>query len=61
MMLIDISSSLIVVFSECLGIGGCSYYVCLNKDWLTTYDKIDGGNVLMRNDVLCKAIGISLI
>ena len=32
-----------------------------NMDWFSTYQLIDGGKVLMRNDVACKVIGIDII
>ena len=40
---------------------GCSYHICPHRDWFVTYHPIDGGNVLMRNNMLCKIIGIRSI
>ncbi|KAK3016566.1 hypothetical protein RJ639_005827 [Escallonia herrerae] len=37
---------------------GCSYHMCPNRDWFTTYHSFDGGKVLMGNDVACKVVGI---
>ncbi|KAK2967999.1 hypothetical protein RJ640_009208 [Escallonia rubra] len=33
---------------------GCSYHMCPNRDWFATYHSVDGGKVLMGNDVTCK-------
>ena len=38
-----------------------SYHICLYWDWFVTYHSIDGGNVLMGNNMLCKTIGIGSI
>ena len=38
-----------------------SHHMCPNKDLLTTYKKVDGGNVIMANNVICKTIGIGTI
>ncbi|KAK2970311.1 hypothetical protein RJ640_017042 [Escallonia rubra] len=40
---------------------GCSYHMCPNRDWFATYRSLDGGKVLMRNDVACKVVGIGSI
>ncbi|KAK3034397.1 hypothetical protein RJ639_033668 [Escallonia herrerae] len=37
---------------------GCSYHMCLNRDWFATYRSFDGGKVLMGNDIACKVVGI---
>ena len=37
---------------------GCSYYMCPNRDWFITYREINGGSVLMGNNVACKTVGI---
>ena len=37
---------------------GCSYHMSPNKDWFATYESIDGGKVLMGNNVACKVVGI---
>lgn len=35
--------------------------MCHNKDWFATYQSIDGGKVLMKNNVACKVVGIGSI
>lgn len=40
---------------------GCSYHMCPNRDWFTTYQSVNGGTVLMGNDAPCKIIGIGTI
>ena len=39
----------------------CSYYVCSSRDWFVTYQLIDDGDVLMRNNMPCKTTRICLI
>lgn len=36
---------------------GCSYHMCPNRDWFTSYESCDGGNVTMGNDAACKVVG----
>ena len=40
---------------------GASYHICPRREWFTTYEQIDGGNVSMANSVVCKAVGIGSI
>ena len=40
---------------------GCSYHMCPNKDWFSSYESIDGGVVLMGNNAPCKTIGIGTV
>lgn len=40
---------------------GCSYHMSPNRDWFSTYQSIDGGVVLMGNDVSCKVVGIGTV
>jgi len=40
---------------------GCTFHMCANKDWFDTYEKKDGGEVLMGNNVACKVIGIGTV
>jgi len=40
---------------------GCSYHICPHRDWFVTYQPIDGGNVLMGNNMPCKTIGTGSI
>ena len=37
---------------------GASYHMCPNREWFSTYQQIDGGNVSMANSVVCKIVGI---
>ncbi|KAJ8633371.1 hypothetical protein MRB53_026707 [Persea americana] len=39
----------------------CSYHMCPNMDWFTTYREINGGSVLMGNNVACKTVGTRTI
>jgi len=32
---------------------GCTYHMCLKKEWLSTYGHFEGGTVLMGNDDAC--------
>jgi len=38
----------------------CSFHLCPNRDWLTSY-KSTKGTVLMGNDMACKIVGIGTI
>ena len=40
---------------------GCSYHMCLNRNWFTTYREINGGSVLMDNNVACKTGVIGIV
>ena len=40
---------------------GCSYHMCPNRDWFTTYREINGGSILMGNNVACKTFGIRIV
>ena len=40
---------------------GCSYHMCPNRDWFITYREINGGSVLMGNNVACKTVGIGTV
>ena len=35
--------------------------MCPYRDWFTNYQSIDGGKVLMGNNVVCKVVGIGAI
>lgn len=39
----------------------CSYHISPHRDWFSTYEPIQGGAVLMGNDVACKVTGIGAI
>ena len=40
---------------------GCSYHMYLNRDWFTTYESINGGSVLMENNIACKVARVGTI
>ena len=40
---------------------GCSYHMCPNRDWFTTYQPIKCGVVLMGSNMSCKVVGIGSI
>jgi hypothetical protein len=39
----------------------CKFHMSHKRDWFTTYDSVNGGSVLMGNNVACKIIGIGTI
>ena len=39
----------------------CTHHVTPNKEFFSTYEAIDQGDVLMGNDAPCKIIGIGFI
>ncbi|KAJ4719063.1 Retrovirus-related Pol polyprotein from transposon TNT 1-94 [Melia azedarach] len=40
---------------------GASYHICSRREWFTTYEQVDGGNISMANSSVCKAVGIGSI
>ncbi|KAJ4712638.1 Retrovirus-related Pol polyprotein from transposon TNT 1-94 [Melia azedarach] len=40
---------------------GASYHICPRREWFTTYEQVDGGNISMANSSICKAVGIGSI
>ena len=40
---------------------GASFHMCPNREWFTTYEKINGGSVLMGNDAVCRVMGIGTV
>ena len=40
---------------------GASYHICPNREFFSTYEQIDGGNVTMANSAACKVVGIGLV
>ncbi|KAL8140268.1 hypothetical protein V2J09_006289 [Rumex salicifolius] len=40
---------------------GCSYHMCPNRKWFTSYKAINGGTVLMGNGHGCETVGIGTI
>ncbi|KAJ4729013.1 Retrovirus-related Pol polyprotein from transposon TNT 1-94 [Melia azedarach] len=40
---------------------GASYHICPRREWFTTYEQVDGGNISMANSSVCKAVGTGSI
>ncbi|KAH9658774.1 hypothetical protein KPL70_023619 [Citrus sinensis] len=40
---------------------GCSFHTCANKDFFKTFESIDGGKVLLGNNLVCKVARIGTI
>ena len=40
---------------------GCSYHMCPNREWFSSFKELDGGAVLMGNDHACQTKGIGKI
>ena len=40
---------------------GCSFHMCPNKEFFKTLESIDGGKVLLGNNLACKVTGIGTI
>ncbi|KAG6394524.1 hypothetical protein SASPL_145113 [Salvia splendens] len=40
---------------------GASFHLCPHKEYFTTYEQIDGGNITMANSVVCKVVAIGSI
>ncbi|CAM8964429.1 unnamed protein product [Rhodiola kirilowii] len=40
---------------------GASYHICPCREWFSTYEQIDGGNISIANSDVCKAVGIGSI
>jgi len=40
---------------------GCTYHICLKREWFSTYKSYDEGSVLMEIDTVCKTVGIGNI
>jgi len=58
--LFSISSGKLISNSWILD-SGCTFNMCANRDWFDTYEKKDGGEVLMGNNVACKVIGFGVV
>jgi hypothetical protein len=39
----------------------CTFHISPKRDWLTTYESVNCGTVLMGNDVACQIVGIGTI
>ncbi|KAG8477620.1 hypothetical protein CXB51_030679 [Gossypium anomalum] len=40
---------------------GCSFHMCPNREWFSTYSSVEGGVVRMENDSSSKVIGIGTV
>ena len=40
---------------------GCSFHMCPNKEFFKTFESIDGGKVLLGNNLACKVTGMGTI
>ncbi|KAH9770959.1 hypothetical protein KPL71_012540 [Citrus sinensis] len=40
---------------------GCSFHMCPQKDFFITFEKVDGGRVLLGNNLACKVAGIGSV
>ncbi|KAH9750945.1 Integrase catalytic domain-containing protein [Citrus sinensis] len=40
---------------------GCTFHMCPNRSYFTTYQPCDGGMVLMGNNSMCKVVGIGTV
>ena len=47
--------------SEWILDSGCSFHICPQKDFFITFEKVNGGRVLLGNNLACKVAGIGSI
>ncbi|KAG8473398.1 hypothetical protein CXB51_035716 [Gossypium anomalum] len=47
--------------SEWILDSGCSFHMCPNREWFSTYSSVEGGVVRMGNDSSSKVIGIGTV
>ena len=40
---------------------GCTYHMCPKVEWFHSYNKLDGGQVLLGNNMACHVVGIGNI
>ena len=40
---------------------GYTYYMCPHRDWISTYELLDSGVVLMGNNAQCSVVGIGTV
>lgn len=40
---------------------GCSFHMCPNRSWFTTYMEVNNDTVLMGNNMVCKTVGVGII
>ncbi|XP_073117052.1 uncharacterized protein [Elaeis guineensis] len=39
----------------------CSFHMCHNRDWFSTYETVSNGVILMGNNAVCKIIGMETV
>ncbi|KAK5832860.1 hypothetical protein PVK06_016665 [Gossypium arboreum] len=49
------------LMSEWVLDSGCSFHMCPNREWFSTYSSVEGGVVRMGNDSSSKVIGIGTV
>jgi hypothetical protein len=55
-------ASCVLMNSEWILDSACSYHVCINKDWFSTYEPMqNGGLVWMGDNTPCEVIGIGSV
>ncbi len=47
--------------SEWILDSGCSFHMCPNREWFSTYSSVEGGVVRMGNDSSSKVVGIGTV
>jgi hypothetical protein len=63
------SGDVLIAFASCVSMNSewilhsaCSYHVCINKDWFSTYEPVqNGGLVRMGDNTPCEVIGIGSV
>lgn len=40
---------------------GCTFHMCPNRDWFSTYETVSKGAGLMENNASCKITGIGTV
>jgi hypothetical protein len=63
------SGDVLIAFADCVSMNSqwildsaCSYHVCINKDWFSTYDPVQkSGLVRMGDNTPCEVIGIGSV
>jgi hypothetical protein len=63
------NGGVLIVFPVCVSMNSkwildstCSYHICINKDWFSTYEPVqNGGLVRMRDSTPCEVIGIGSV
>ena len=40
---------------------GCTYHMCLRRDWFSSYQEVNGGKVLLRNNMSFSVVEIGTL